>query len=83
MTAESTGASGSGKYIVLLGAIVVQLILGTIDGYSIFWEPLSAQVFPALATSEQFEVMKSAGEDISRVKVVADEYALNAERATH
>jgi len=32
------------KYLVLLGAIIVQLILGTVYGYSIFWQPLEAEV---------------------------------------
>lgn len=35
-----------GRYGVLLGAIIVQLILGTVYGYSIFWQPLSAEVYP-------------------------------------
>jgi len=32
-----------GKYGVLAGAILIQLILGTVYGYSIFWQPLDAQ----------------------------------------
>jgi OFA family oxalate/formate antiporter-like MFS transporter len=34
------------RYLVLIGAIVVQLILGTVYGYSIFWAPLQAEVYP-------------------------------------
>ena len=36
------------RYLVLLGAVIVQLLLGTIYGYSIFWQPLQAEVFPAV-----------------------------------
>lgn len=42
--APSTRPAALTKYGVLLGAIVVQLILGTVYGYSIFWQPLEAQV---------------------------------------
>ena len=35
---------------VLVGAILIQLVLGTVYGYSIFWRPLDAQVFPPVVT---------------------------------
>ena len=37
----------------MAGAILVQLILGTVYGYSIFWEPLTANVFPDVITEAQ------------------------------
>ena len=37
-------STGSGRMLVLLGAIIVQLILGTVYGYSIFWTPLQAEI---------------------------------------
>jgi OFA family oxalate/formate antiporter-like MFS transporter len=40
----SAPSSSPARYLVLLGAIVVQLILGTVYGYSIFWQPLEAEV---------------------------------------
>lgn len=36
--------SGATRYRVLGGAIIVQLILGTVYGYSIFWPPLESEV---------------------------------------
>ncbi len=42
METATTGivTPGKGKrFQVLIGAILVQLILGTVYGYSIFWEP--------------------------------------------
>jgi len=41
---------GLRRYGVLLGAVVVQLILGTVYGYSIFWQPLEAEL--GLSASE-------------------------------
>jgi OFA family oxalate/formate antiporter-like MFS transporter len=50
------------KYIVLAGAVIVQLVLGTIYGYSIFWEPLSSEVFPEIVTEAA-----ASGIDESRI----------------
>ena len=36
----------SQRWAVVVGALVIQLILGTVYGYSIFWQPLTAEVFP-------------------------------------
>ncbi|GMU21782.1 MAG: MFS transporter [Phycisphaerae bacterium] len=46
------GASGTAKYQVLVGALIIQLILGTIYGYSIFWEPLDRAVWPPVSIQE-------------------------------
>lgn len=43
-SAEKTPVWAGTRYLVLLGAIVVQLILGTVYGYSIFWQPLETEV---------------------------------------
>lgn len=75
MSTESSAPappSPSTKYTVLLGAIIVQLILGTIYGYSIFWEPLTARVFPDIVTAEQVEIMVAEGLDVTNVTIVAD-----------
>jgi OFA family oxalate/formate antiporter-like MFS transporter len=82
-TTASTAASSSStaKYLVLTGAIVVQLILGTIYGYSIFWEPLTARVFPPVITEAQQAEKMAAGEAVSGMKVVADDAAAKRERA--
>ncbi len=39
------------RYRVLLGALIIQLILGTVYGYSIFWQPLQSELglTPSLA----------------------------------
>ena len=68
--------SSTAKWLVLLGAIIVQLVLGTIYGYSIFWEPLSAKVFPPIITEAQKIEIAVGGADILSYKVVADEAAV-------
>ncbi|MCC7388842.1 MAG: MFS transporter [Phycisphaerales bacterium] len=69
------------RFAVLLGAVIVQLILGTVYGYSIFWRPLSGEVFPEVITAAEWAdrtVGASAGEVATGdLTVVAD----SAERA--
>ena len=60
---------------VLVGAILIQLILGTVYGYSIFWRPLDAQVFPAVVTEVEFRKLEADGAIRSEVTVVADDAA--------
>ncbi|MEZ6317687.1 MAG: hypothetical protein R3B49_02880 [Phycisphaerales bacterium] len=67
---------------MLVGAIIVQLILGTVYGYSIFWQPLTAEVFPEVITEVERDARVSAGQDVSAVEVVADDAAKAARRAT-
>ncbi|MDP6717078.1 MAG: hypothetical protein QGF59_00430, partial [Pirellulaceae bacterium] len=52
MASPEVGSSHStlSKARVLAGALIVQLILGTVYGYSIFWQPLQSQVFPRVIT---------------------------------
>ena len=67
------------RYLVLLGAVIVQLLLGTIYGYSIFWQPLQAEVFPAVVlegspaheaalAAEQQVVVAPDGAEMSRLQ---------------
>ncbi|MBK9118239.1 MAG: OFA family MFS transporter [Phycisphaerales bacterium] len=53
------------RWFVLIGALMIQLILGTLYGYSIFWEPLQPIVFPpdaAWAGSEATVAQRTAAE---------------------
>ena len=43
------------RYVVLVGALIVQLVLGTLYGYSIFWRPLELEIFPPTLTAQQAE----------------------------
>ena len=45
--APQASAGGLTRWRVLIGAIVIQLILGTLYGYSIFWKPLESELYPA------------------------------------
>lgn len=58
------------RYRVLLGAIIIQLVLGTVYGYSIFWEPLTAQVFPPVITESERAQKVAAGQDVAGCTVV-------------
>ncbi len=44
------------RYTVLIGALTVQLILGTLYGYSIFWRPLEQEIFPDIKTVAEARV---------------------------
>ncbi len=65
-------ANPATRWFVLGGAIIVQLVLGTVYGYSIFWTPLEAQVYPPVLTAAEHEARVAAGADVSNVTVVAD-----------
>ena len=69
----SAQPTGFTRYSVLIGAIMIQLILGTVYGYSIFWEPLSSEVFPKVVTEAAYADLQAAGEVVGEYKVVADE----------
>lgn len=60
------------RYVVLAGAILIQLILGTVYGYSIFWAPLQAQIFPPVLTAAQAEARVASGQSVEGYEVVAD-----------
>lgn len=70
------------RWQVLAGAIVVQLILGTVYGYSIFWQPLDANIFPPVVTQAEAAAMVAAGESTTGVTVVADADAARVLRDT-
>jgi len=61
------------RYRVLLGAIIVQMILGTVYGYSIFWPPLMGEIFPEIKTQAEIDSLEAAGEDTDEFLVVKDE----------
>lgn len=85
MTTDSQ-ASSSARWGVLVGAIVVQLILGTVYGYSIFWEPLRVKIYPEVITEAQKLEKLSQGQDVSRYIVAADANAakkIRAEQQSH
>ncbi|MEZ6190173.1 MAG: OFA family MFS transporter [Phycisphaerales bacterium] len=63
------------RYQVLIGAIIVQLILGTLYGYSLFWQPLNTEVFPPIITQAQLATMTADGIDTAGMTVVVDEAA--------
>ncbi|MCP3904872.1 MAG: OFA family MFS transporter [Planctomycetes bacterium] len=65
----------SARYLVLVGAVVVQLILGTVYGYSIFWQPLTADVFPEVITEVEHAGRLAAGEEFGEILIVADDDA--------
>ncbi len=73
--------TSSAQWQVLLGAIVVQLILGTVYGYSIFWEPLQAEVFPAVVTQAEYDAGLAAGAPVAGATVVATDADALAARA--
>jgi OFA family oxalate/formate antiporter-like MFS transporter len=73
---------GTGKRIqVLIGAILVQLILGTVYGYSIFWEPLTSDIFPSVITEAQKAGLIDSGSLAEGTIVVADSAAVKIEMA--
>jgi OFA family oxalate/formate antiporter-like MFS transporter len=75
--------SPAARWLVLIGAIIVQLVLGTVYGYSIFWTPLEAKVYPPVLTAAEREARVAAGGDVSNVTVVADAAAAQRLRDAH
>ena len=69
----SSSNSTTARFGVLAGAIIVQLILGTVYGYSIFWQPLTAEVFPEVITEAEQTARLASGIEVSGVEVVADD----------
>ena len=57
---------------MLVGAIIVQLVLGTVYGYSIFWTPLEAKVYPPILTAAEHDARVAAGQDVANYTVVED-----------
>ncbi len=65
----------SARARVLIGAILIQLILGTVYGYSIFWRPLDAEVYPPVVTELEVQQMEARGTYLRELTVVADDAA--------
>lgn len=63
--AQASPQSSPARWKVLFGAIVVQLILGTVYGYSIFWQPLEEKLYPRdfISQSEQAKII-AAGQTV-------------------
>ena len=69
------------KWRVLIGAVVVQLILGTIYGYSVFWQPLEAELWPPVLTQAQVQALEAGGRSVpAHGMIVADGQAAAQER---
>ncbi|RJP35765.1 MAG: MFS transporter [Phycisphaerales bacterium] len=68
------------RYLVLTGAILVQLILGTIYGYSVFWQPLEENLWPALMTKAQIEQMDALPADVLIIEDEAQRQSIRASR---
>lgn len=83
--AGSVARAGSGaqRWRVLAGAIMVQLILGTMYGYSVFWQPLEARLWPAVFTEASASAVQARGEALPEgATVVADDAAAQRLRDT-
>jgi len=69
------------KAAVLTGALMVQLILGTVYGYSIFWQPLEAKLWPPILTADQASALAPRdGQRSAGSLIVADAAAAVRER---
>jgi hypothetical protein len=64
--ALSADRAASARRQVLVGAVLVQLILGTVYGYSVFWQPLESELWPAIGTSEKAAELAAACEQVPR-----------------
>jgi OFA family oxalate/formate antiporter-like MFS transporter len=69
------------RWFVLIGAVTVQLILGTVYGYSIFWTPLMPKIFGPVLTQAEAAGLTTAGQPLPPgAVVIEDEAAAAAER---
>lgn len=74
-----TASTSMTRWQVLAGALIVQLILGTIYGYSVYWQPLEERWYPPVLTEAEAAAQRAAGVTLdARTAVVAD--AAAAER---
>ncbi len=79
-TSGSVVPNRNKRFQVLIGAILVQLILGTVYGYSIFWEPLTANIFPPIVTEAQY-LSLGAESVVTGTIIVENEVARSVELA--
>jgi OFA family oxalate/formate antiporter-like MFS transporter len=62
------------RWKVLVGAIIVQLILGTVYGYSIFWQPLEEAVYPVpVLTASEHAKLEAVGKPHAADAIIAPE----------
>ena len=81
--AMTTTQASTAKWLVLIGALMVQLILGTVYGYSVFWQPLEAYIWPAVMTEADAAAMTAAGEALPENALIAASAAdVASERTT-
>ncbi|UCF33133.1 MAG: OFA family MFS transporter [Phycisphaerales bacterium] len=57
--------SGAAKWFVMIGAIMVQLILGTVYGYSVFWQPLDTTLYPPVYSQAEAAGLRANGDVVS------------------
>lgn len=76
-----SGAAGSQRWLVVVGAVMIQLILGTVYGYSIFWEPLTAEIFPEIVVAASESAAEAQGVDLANAVIVPDDAAAAREHA--
>jgi MFS transporter, OFA family, oxalate/formate antiporter len=72
---------GGARWLVVIGAVMIQLILGTVYGYSIFWDPLTAEVFPPIVTAADVPQLAAEGADLAGYTIVADAAAATRQKA--
>jgi len=63
-------SSTAARWRVLVGALMVQLILGTIYGYSVFRQPLETRLWPQVLSSPQAQAILAAGGSLPADAVV-------------
>ena len=73
MSTHDEKGRGANRYVVLAGALIIQLILGTVYGYSIFWEPLTAEIFPPIVVESEVAAMVEQGVDPATLQIMPDE----------
>jgi OFA family oxalate/formate antiporter-like MFS transporter len=74
-------ATRAGRWQVLVGALMIQLILGTVYGYSVFWQPLEGTLWPALMTRTEADALHARGAVVPvGAEIVADAEAAAARR---
>ena len=79
--ALSADRATSARRQVLVGAVLVQLILGTVYGYSVFWQPLESELWPIILTEEQVASLQAAERSPpADAVIVADSAAAARER---
>jgi len=69
--AVSSVPARTARWQVLVGAVLVQLILGTVYGYSIFWQPLEAALWPPVVTSAEVAAAQAEGRGIPTGAIIA------------